>query len=187
MVFTVIDIETTGLSRHYHKITEIAAARLKDGKIVREYHTLINPKVRIPTFITKLTGIDNKLVKDAPTITEILPSFVKFLGTDVFVAHNATFDYRFLEHNLKKHFKYSLENPRLCTRKLAYRLFPDLSRRRLSDLCTLLNIKNSQAHRAMADVHATIEVFSNMLSLLNDKGISKVEDIFKFEKSKAKE
>ncbi|MEA2037193.1 MAG: 3'-5' exonuclease, partial [Nanoarchaeota archaeon] len=139
MVFTVIDIETTGLSKNYHKITEIAAARIRKGKLVKSYQTLINPKVRIPSFITRLTGIDNELVKDAPTIKEALPSFIKFLGNDIFVAHNATFDYGFLEHNLKTYRNYTLDNKRLCTRKLANRLFPDLPRKRLGDICEHLN------------------------------------------------
>ena len=186
MVFTIIDIETTGLSKHYHKITEIAAAKIRNGKIVRSYQTLVNPKVRIPSFITKLTGIDNEMVKDSPTIKQALPSFVRFLGDDVFVAHNATFDFGFLENNLRNHHKYQLLNDRLCTRKLANRLFPMLNRRRLCDLCDHLHINNLQSHRALSDVKATVEVFSHMLGLLNDRGISQVEDIIKFEKSPLK-
>ncbi len=186
MAFTVIDIETTGLSKHYHKITEIAAARVRNGKIVKSYQTLVNPKVRIPSFITNLTGIDNKMVKDAPTIKQALPSFAKFLRDDIFVAHNATFDFGFLEHNLRTYHKYHLLNDRLCTRKLANRLYPELPRRRLGDLCEFLHTKNAQSHRALGDVKATAEVFSNMLCLLNERGISEIEDIIKFEKSPAK-
>jgi len=186
MVFTVIDIETTGLSRQYHKITEIAAAKVRNGKLVRSYQTLVNPKVRIPSFITRLTGIDNEMVKGAPTIKKVLPSFTKFLGDDIFVAHNATFDFKFLEHNLRTHCNHQLSNNRLCTRKLANRLFPALSRKRLEDICSHLNIKNSQAHRALGDVKATVGVFTNMLDFLKDKGICKVEDIIKFEKSPRK-
>ncbi|MBU0628602.1 MAG: 3'-5' exonuclease [Nanoarchaeota archaeon] len=183
MVFTVIDIETTGLSKHYHKITEIAAAKVRNNKITKTYHTLVNPKVKIPSFITRLTGIDNEMVKEAPTINKALPSFVEFLGEDVFVAHNATFDFGFIEHNLKVHNSYRLDNSRLCTRKLANRLFPELSRKRLSDLCEFMNINNSDEHRALSDVKATAKIFANMLKLMKNRGIYTIEDILKFEKS----
>ena len=186
MVFTVIDIETTGLSKHYHKITEIAAARIRNGKMVKSYQTLINPQLKIPAFITELTGIDNKMVKDAPTIKQALPSFVRFLGKDVFVAHNATFDFGFLERNLKIYHNYRFSNDRLCTRKLANRLFQELPRKRLADLCRFLNIKNVHTHRALGDVKATVKVFTYMLGSLNDKGISQVEDIIQFERSPIK-
>ena len=166
MSFTIIDIETTGLSKHYHKITEIAAAKIVEGEITETYQTLVNPMVRIPHFITRLTGIDNHLVRDSPTIRQVLPSFVKFLDKDIFVAHNATFDYGFLHTNLFKHHAYKLCNNRLCTRKLANRLYPELSRRRLTDLCEHLGVRNEQEHRAMADVKATAEIFKQMINKL---------------------
>ena len=181
-MYTVIDIETTGLSKGYHQITEIAAAKIRSGEIVDSYQTLINPKVSIPHFITGLTGITNEMVKDCPTIDKVLPTFVDFLGKDIFVAHNATFDHGFLDENLKRHHGQNLENTKLCTRKLAYRLFPELPRRRLADLCQHLNIPNYQAHRAMGDVVATSQVFINMLGILHQKGISQVDDVLTFEK-----
>ncbi|MFH1276431.1 MAG: 3'-5' exonuclease [Candidatus Woesearchaeota archaeon] len=182
-MFTVIDIETTGLSKNYHQITEIAAAKVINNEIVDTYQTLINPQTRIPPFITKLTGINNQMVKDAPLINDALPSFIKFLGKDIFVAHNATFDYGFLEHNLMFHNKHQLLNPKICTRKLANRLFPELPRKRLGDLCDHLRIKNTQAHRAMGDVLATTQVFNNMMEILNSQGITEIKDVLKFEKS----
>jgi DNA polymerase III subunit alpha, Gram-positive type len=186
MTFTIIDIETTGLSKHYHKITEIAAVKLKNKKIVKTYQTLINPKVKIPGFITKLTGINNEMVKDSPTIKQILPSFIKFIKDDIFVAHNASFDYGFLEHNIKVHNKKEFNNQKLCTRKLANRLFPELQRKRLQDLCCHLNIKNKGAHRALSDVKATVGVFNHMLYLLNKQGLTNSKDILNFEKSPIK-
>jgi DNA polymerase III subunit alpha, Gram-positive type len=182
-VYTVIDVETTGLSKHYHKITEIAAAKVRNGKIIDCFETLVNPEVRIPSFITKLTGIDNNLVKHAPTVEKVLPSFRKFLGEDIFVAHNATFDFGFLSHNLHVHHRHELLNRRLCTRKLANRLFPDLSRKRLQDLCEHLDVYNTQAHRAMGDVQATVGVFNGMLDILKEKGICDLPDVLKFESS----
>jgi len=183
MGITVIDIETTGLSKYYHKITEIAAAKIENGKITERFQMLINPRVEIPRFITRLTGIDNEMVRDAPRIEEVLPRFLHFLGDDVFVAHNATFDFGFLDFNVTKHLEFGLPNKRLCTRKLANRLFPHLHRRRLIDLCELFGIRNNQAHRAFGDVEATVGVFTNIVRILGDRGIFKESDIFKFEKS----
>jgi DNA polymerase III subunit alpha, Gram-positive type len=182
-MYTVIDVETTGLSKHNHKLTEIAAAKVFNGKVIDTYQTLINPQVRIPSFITKLTGINNEMVEHSPTVDEVLPSFVNFLGNDIFVAHNATFDYGFLSHNLHLHHKHQLLNDKLCTRKLANRIFPDLERKRLQDLCELMNVTNIQAHRAMADVQATVSVFNNMLNILHSNGISELDEILKFENS----
>jgi len=186
MSFTIIDIETTGLSKSYHKITEIAAAKVRNNKITKTYQTLVDPEVKIPRFITRLTGIDDDMVKDSPKIYEVLPDFQKFLSHDIFVAHNATFDYGFLNFNLDTHFNQTIPNNKLCTRKLANRILPELPRKRLADLCEYFNIKNKNAHRAMADVQATHQIFTNMLNILNKKGIKDTKDIIKFEKSPIK-
>lgn len=186
MTYVVVDLETTGLSKHYHKITEIAAARVKDGKITKEFQTLINPGVKIPSFITKLTGIDNELVKDAPSIREIMPAVVKFFGKNVFVAHNATFDFGFIDYNAAYYYNRRIGNEKLCTKKLANRLLPNLKSKKLSCLCDHFGITNIQAHRAMADVHATVDVFNNFLDMLKENDITKIEDIQKFEKTPKK-
>jgi DNA polymerase III epsilon subunit family exonuclease len=178
MAYTVIDIETTGLSKYYHKITEIAAVRVNNGRITKKFQTLVNPEAHIPSFITRLTGIDDEMVEDAPLIREAMPGFLKFLGNRVFVAHNASFDHGFLNHSAKG----SIENPRLCTRKLANRLVPDLYSKKLGVLCEHFGIENSQAHRAMGDALATAELLNHFFGILDKKGFSKPEDILKFEK-----
>jgi DNA polymerase III epsilon subunit family exonuclease len=183
MVFTVIDIETTGLSKTHDNMTEIAAAKVSNGKIVKEFHSMINPECKIPSFITKLTGIDNELVKDAPVIKDVIPGFLKFLGNDVFVAHNATFDFGFINHNAESYHNTTLLNDTLCTRKLANRLVPDLYSKKLGVLCEHFNIVNSNAHRAMSDVHATVNLLNNFLLILKEKNIHKIEEILKYEKS----
>jgi DNA polymerase III subunit alpha, Gram-positive type len=123
--YVILDIETTGLCKHYDKITEIAAIKISNGKIIDEFQTLINPKCTIPNFITKLTGINNDMVKNSPTIEQVLPNLFKFIEDEIIIAHNATFDYGFIEHNAKK-YGYKFCNDKLCTRKLANRLLPDL-------------------------------------------------------------
>jgi DNA polymerase III epsilon subunit family exonuclease len=186
MYCTIIDIETTGLSRVKHGITEIAAVKMRGKEVVASFQTLVNPQCHIPTFITRLTGIDDELVKDAPTIESVLPSFLDFLGDDVFVAHNASFDFGFLEHNLLEHCDHQLSNKKLCTRKLANRIFPQLPRKRLGDVCEHLGVTNTNAHRAMSDVLATVDVFTNMVDVMYEDGICDIDSIVEFERAPRK-
>ncbi|NQU98405.1 3'-5' exonuclease [Candidatus Woesearchaeota archaeon] len=179
--YTILDIETTGLSRYTNEITEIAAIKMKGNKVIEEFQTLINPGVPIPKFITRLTGIDDEMVKDAPSIEKALPRFLKFLGSTTIVAHCATFDYGFLSHKAEKHLKTSIENKRLCTRKLANRLVPDLPSKKLMHLCTLFRIKNEQAHRAMGDTRATLRIFKKFLAMMKIVGVKTHDEIIKFE------
>jgi len=184
MNFTIVDIETTGLAAYYHKITEIAALKYKNGRVTRKFSTLINPEVIIPRFITKLTGIDNEMVKDSPKIDEAIPKFHSFLGDSHFVAHNATFDYNFLDYAAKTNIAINLENHKVCTCKLARRLLPELPSKKLSSLCEHFSIKNESAHRAMGDAAATAKIFHNFLGMMKEKDIHEIEDILKFQKSK---
>ena len=181
MDYTVLDLETTGLSKYHDKIIEIAAVRYKDGKKYAEFHTFVNPNRRIPSFITSLTGINNQMVEDAPTINKVLPELKQFLENSTLVAHNATFDHGFLSHNFEKYLDHSLTNCKLCTRKLANRLLPDLPSKRLSSLCNYFNIVNEQEHRAMGDTMATTTLFSNFLELLEKNNFKTMEDVVKFE------
>ena len=184
--YVIVDIETTGLSRHFHKITEIAAVKVRGDNVIDTFSTLVNPKCHIPSFITRLTGIDNEMVKDAPSIRKVLPDFLDFLGDSVFVAHNATFDYNFLDHNCRIHLKKTLKNPKLCTRKLANRLHHYLPSKKLSSLCKYFDVVNEAAHRAMGDAAATTTIFNYFLINLEERGINTTEDILKFQDSRIK-
>ena len=182
----IVDIETTGLSKYKHNITEIAAVRVKNNRIVGEFQMLVNPLKPIPKFITRLTGITDDMVKDAQPIEKVLPVFLKFLGSNVLVAHNATFDYGFISHNAETHLDLLVENERLCTRKLANRLLPDLGSKKLSNLCEHFGIVNITAHRAMSDVKATHELFSKFISLMGLRGLKDKKSVIKFERSPIK-
>lgn len=186
MTFVVVDIETTGLSKLRDKITEIAGIKTDDGRILDEFHTLINPEVRISPFITHLTGIDNQMVRGAPVIGDAIADFSKFLGDSVFVAHNATFDYGFLSRNAS-FADIEMDNNRLCTRKLATRLVPMLASRRLEALCQHFRIINEREHRAMGDARATLCVFNNFRLMLKRMGVEEKRDILRFERSSRRE
>ncbi len=179
--YIIVDIETTGLSKESSRITEIAAVSFDGEKILDTFQTLVNPGKPIPAFITHLTGISNEMVKDAPTIDKALPDFLEFLQDHIMVAHNATFDHWFLNHNWLLHLDISIENPILCTRKLANRLVPELPSKRLGMLCEHFNITNQEAHRAMGDVMATVKVFERFLMLLKEKWIENKEQMLQFQ------
>lgn len=181
--FVVVDIETTGLSRHFHRITEIAAVRSVDGKAVEEFQSLVNPGTHIPSFITHLTGIDDEMVKDAPGIRDVLPSFVSFLGADILVAHNATFDHGFLSHNQYLTTGKHIDNDVLCTRRLSRRLLPDLYSTKLGVVCDHLGIANMHAHRALGDARATTHVLHTLLDHLKRREITETKDIIKFSRT----
>lgn len=170
MHFVIIDLETTWLSPYKHGITEIAAVRFDGENIIDTFQTLVNPERHIPSFITKLTGISNDMVEQAPTIQQILPDFVSFLGEDIFVAHNISFDLWFLNYARYEHMWCYFDNPRLCTRQLAKHLVPELSKRNLWILCEHFGINNTRAHRALSDVHATTELLKNYLRIMNNNG-----------------
>jgi len=181
--YIVLDLETTGLSKYKHKITEIAAIKFKNNEIIEKFHSLVNPETEIPNFITKLTGINSDMVKNAPTINEIIPNLKDFLSNHTIIAHNSTFDYGFLNQNHLNKYNKPLSNQHLCTRKLAHRLLPELYSKKLSVICDHFEITNKQAHRAMTDVEVTAEIFSKFLTLMKNKDIKTKEDIIQFEKS----
>ncbi len=188
--FVILDIETTGLSRHMHKITEFSALKVNvDNNTTTfsttdRYSTLINPQRRIPSFITSLTGITNNMVKDAPTFPDVSADIRKFIANNVIIAHNTTFDYNFLNHNFKETETEELENSALCTCKLSRRLIPRLSSYKLENLCSHLRINNQQAHRAMSDVMATKDLFSRLYKHMKKRNIHTVEDAIRFQKSR---
>lgn len=180
MTHIVLDIETTGLSHYINNITEIAALKFENNKLIDKFHTLINPEQRIPHFITNLTGIDNEMVKYSPKIHEVLPALKEFLGEDVIVAHNAGFDVGFLNHNFKKHLKCELNNNCICTVRLANRIPLSIENRKLKTLCNYFNINNESEHRAMGDTKATAELLNKFQKILEKNKINSIDEIVNF-------
>ncbi|MBW2998970.1 hypothetical protein KY321_05520 [Candidatus Woesearchaeota archaeon] len=181
--YVILDLETTGLSKHYHKITEIAAMKIKNNEVIDKFEALINPQVPIPRFITKLTGITNEMVENEPTIEQIMPKFIEFLEDHPIVAHNATFDHGFLTTNAEK-CGLEMTNKKICTKKLANRLMPNAPSKRLGALCEHFSIVNNQAHRAMSDVKATYQLLNEFRAMMNEKGIKNKDEVLKFQDSK---
>lgn len=175
--FVVLDIETTGLSPYAHAITEIAAQKVQNGEVVDEFESLVNPQTKIPRFITRLTGITDDMVKDAPLIADVLVQLKDFLADHPVVAHNASFDYKFISHNFKIHHGHDMTNPKICTRKLATRLLPDLPSKKLSSLCEYYGLVNDATHRAMGDTAVTTKIFTNFCDELKKVGCLTAQEL----------
>ena len=186
MIYTVLDIETTWLSKFRHKITEIAAIKFDGKKILWTYQTLINPERNIPSEITKLTWITNEMVQNSPIFSEIVNDFINFIQDDIIVAHNASFDYWFLSNHIYEVTWKWIQNECICTRKLSSRLLPDLPKKNLWSLCEYYWLHNERAHRAMWDTKVTVEIFRNLLTMLQNFWIEWY-DILKFQNKKISE
>lgn len=178
--YIVVDIETTGLNRERDQITEIAALKIEGNRIVDKFETLINPLMKIPVEIIQLTGITDSMVKDKPTIQEVLPTFIDFIKKDILVAHNAIFDIGFLNFNYNKYFNMSLDNRNICTMNLAKKIVSTIPSYRLSSLCNYFDIKNESAHRAMGDVYATTKLFTKFQAIMHNNGLKGDHDILGF-------
>lgn len=175
--FIVFDIETTGLSKEKDKITEIGAVKIQEGKIVDSFSTFVNPERPISDEITKLTGITNQMVADAPTIDVILPQFLEFCGQGVLVAHNASFDVGFIRtvaDNLKMP---SVENTILDTLELSRALLPELKKHKLNIVAERMEVSLEGHHRAVNDAKATAEIFLKFIDMLVEKEVYTVDDI----------
>jgi DNA polymerase III epsilon subunit family exonuclease len=173
--FVVFDLETTGAKLPPSRVTEIGAYKIQNGRITGEFHSLVDPEISVPAFITELTGIDDAMLKGAPKFAELAHSFLDFIGGAVLVAHNAMFDMRFINHEIGMVFEgYRLANPYLCTVQLSRKLLPNLENHRLHTVAANYGITIENRHRAAGDAHATAKIFIEFLLRLHEKGIANV-------------
>ncbi|HLW32674.1 MAG TPA: exonuclease domain-containing protein [Aequorivita sp.] len=163
-VFAIIDVETTGGGIAGNRITEICIAKIRGGEVIDKYVSLVNPEQKIPTYITALTGIDNKMVADAPRFMDIAQEVDDFTREAIFVAHNVSFDYNVLRNEFRD-IGMSYIRKKLCTVRLSRKLIPGLLSYSLGKLCTSINIPHLNRHRAEGDVDATVILFKRLLSL----------------------
>ena len=178
--FCIVDIETNGSKIEKHQIIELAAVKVKDGKIIDRFESLVYTK-EINPYITEITGIRAADTKDAPNLPDVLKEFKLFLGDAIFIAHDVKFDYMFISKSMQKIGLEPLLNRSLCSLALAERTITSY-RYALSYLNDTFNLNpNATHHRAMSDVLTTYGLF--LLSLKNlDEDIKTVEDIIRFSK-----
>lgn len=162
--YVVVDVETTGTSaRADDRVTEFAAAVVRNGQVQQTFQTLLNPERPIPRYITRLTGISWSMVKDAPRFRDVSAEVRSFLADHVFVAHNAPFDWGFLGMEMARAGEAPLDNAQLCTVRLARRLLAHLPRRSLDHVTAHYGIVIDDRHRALGDAVATAHVLTRLL------------------------
>ncbi len=170
--FVVVDLETTGLDVKGASILEIGAVRVSGLRIVDRFETLVRPPGKLPRAIVALTGICDAMVAEAPTTRRALQSFARWLDrtpTAPFVAHNASFDHRFVSRALDLCGLPPYRGAVLCTRKLARRLIPELGRYNLDQLCAHFGISNRARHRALGDAEATARALIDLLEIAQSR------------------
>lgn len=179
--FVVVDVETTGAKTPPSRIMEVGAYRVQEGRIVAEFHSLVNPQIPIPPFIMRLTGISDGMVREAPLFEDIAHAWLDFVGEAVLVAHNAQFDVRFLNHEIARVYPgRRMINTHLCTVKLSRRIFPGLLNYRLHTVAEHFTIPILNRHRASDDALATAEIFIRMLARLREHGARDLADARRF-------
>ena len=165
--FVVVDVEATGAKTPPNRLIELGAYRIRGGRIVDKFLSLVNPEIPIPRFVVTLTGITNEMVKRAPLFAEVAPQWLDFVSDSVLVAHNAPFDTNFLNHEVSRVYPgHRMVNPHLCTVRLSRRTFPDLINHRLDTIARHFSIPIVSRHRAGSDALATAEIFLLLLSRL---------------------
>jgi DNA polymerase-3 subunit epsilon len=181
VIFTVVDLETTGGAPPEHKITEIAAYRIEGRRITGEFVTLVDPERQIPAFITGLTGINRDMINGHPPSREVLPELLEFFGDSVVVAHHSQFDRRFLDHELELAQMDPINNSDLCTSRLARRILPWLPSKSLGNLAAFFGIEITDRHRAAADALATCQLLLIFLDYLKERGLTTLEELLLFQ------
>lgn len=151
IVEIVLDTETTGLDYTKEKMVEFAAVRLENGKIKDEFQTLINPEQHIRKSSIAIHGITPEMVEDAPTEAEAMPKILEFIGDYPIVAHNAIFDYSFLNEASLRTTGKELQNPRIDSQQMFKEIYPEMESHGLEALTNKFNVELNNHHRAMAD------------------------------------
>lgn len=168
-MFAIIDIETCGGKFEFRKgrITEICIVRHDGLAVVDVFTTLINPECQIIPYFTKITGITNEMVADAPKFHEVAQKILELTEGCVFVAHNVSFDYGFIRDEFHS-LGYTYKRETLCTVRLSRKLIPGKISYSLGHLCAALGIEIFGRHRAEGDAVATAQLFELLLRLKAD-------------------
>ena len=189
VTFAVVDIETTGGRPPQHRITELAAVKVRGGKLDGEFAALVNPGREIPWSVVRLTGISDAMVADSPDLMEVMPGFLDFISGCVFVAHCANFDLHFVRYYAGEFLEREFASPVLCTFKLAHQLLPQAERYNLGELAVYLGLPDGgeDRHRALGDARVTAEILLRQLRMLQILGVETLEEALAHQEAPQKE
>lgn len=181
--FSVVDVETTGLSANKNRVIEVAIVKIENLKITDKLHYLINPQTYIPPFITSLTGIDNDDVIGAPIFSNIVDELITFIDNTILTAHNLPFDASFLNTEFLIAGREFINENSCCTLKIARNIYPTLQSKSLTSIAQYLNLKNTNAHRALGDAEITAKVLLKMIKEIQKKdNISTLGELLSYQK-----
>jgi DNA polymerase III epsilon subunit-like protein len=176
--FVVFDLETTGLSAQTSRICEVAAVRVRALELVDSFQSLVDPGIPLPEPVARLTGLRERELRGAPCVSAVLGRLLEFAGEAASVAHNARFDQRFLERQLRRQQGRRLAEPPLCTAALARRLLAVRARRfSLAYLAHFFGVATTPCHRALPDAEATAQVLVQLIGLAQELGARRLSDL----------
>jgi len=182
--FSVLDVETTGLSARNNRVIEIGIVKVKNLKVVDKYTTMINPGCDIPYFITQFTGISNGAVVHSPNFNDVAEKIEEFIDNSIISGHNLSFDEGFLRYEFIRNGFEPLSNLNVCTLKLARKVFPTLKSKSLASVTAHLGIKNRDSHRALSDAEATAQILIKLIKILSkEKEIETLQQLIEYESS----
>lgn len=159
-IFVAIDVETTGLSPIDNELIEISAIKYQGAKKVGSFTTLIKPKANIPYYITNITGITNEMVKKSPEVEQVMPKLIEFVGDSPIVAHNANFDYKFIQSYSNNSFS---KNKVIDTVAISRKMYPNLPNHKLGTIAKKIGITEDGFHRAEFDCECCAQIYIKSL------------------------
>lgn len=162
-IFVAIDVETTGLSPFANELIEVSAIKYEGTKKIDSFTTLIKPKVRIPYYITNITGITNEMVQNSPVVEDVMPSLIQFIGNNPIIAHNANFDYKFIQNYSHNAFS---KNTLIDTVQIGRRLYPNLPNHKLGTIAKHIGITEDGFHRAEFDCECCARIYMEYLKAM---------------------
>lgn len=160
--YTVLDIETTGLSPVKDSIIELSALKVRNNNVVDEFSSLVKSNISVSPFITNLTGITNNMLETAPAINSVLPEFIEFISDDIILGHNVSFDLSFIRAKLKQYCQIELKNKSIDTRYIARNTL-NLANYKLTTIAMYYGIDTQNNHRGLKDCYITYEVYNNLI------------------------
>lgn len=174
--YVIFDLETTGISPNYDEVIEISALKVRGGSVVDEFNTLVNPGRKIPFGATKVNGITNEMVAEAPAFSQVLAEFLDFAEGLVLVGHNiARFDMKFIWRDAELYFGEIPQNNYVDTLQVARKHLPKLEHHRLVDLAEYYGISSEGAHRALNDCYMNQKVYECMVAEMREAHQKRLE------------
>ncbi|MCX7977785.1 MAG: 3'-5' exonuclease [Bdellovibrionaceae bacterium] len=170
MRFIAFDLETTGTVPGVDKIVEIGAVRFVNGEVDALFSTLVDPKQPIPPGASAVNGITDEMVVGKPSISDLLAPFAEFCGDDLLVAHNAQFDFQFLQEDIRRFESPAPRGLVLDTLPLSRKVFPGLPNYKLGTLVAHLKIPANGFHRAEGDATYCGQMFLEILKRVSVGG-----------------